>query len=209
MGAVIDLEGKLVDAGNTPRAYKEFESNVIDDNIDSDISNSGLRDFGSITRSRVAASSAFSFTKLALVSSSGNPDPSSSLTRHDWSFPPVSTCPQLVERVRNVCRLQSLRPSPSSPTALHAKMATKEWKPPQKIEELYAATTGKPARRAMRGARLTSPLPQQGNQFASINAPTAGARQQVDNQVGDAPLQLYSLVGFPAFRTTRKDANVG
>ncbi|KAI9030513.1 putative S-transferase [Hyaloraphidium curvatum] len=49
----------------------------------------------------------------------------------------------------------------------------KEWKPPAKIEELYAATSG--------------------NQFASINAPTAGAREQVDNPAGSAPLQLYSL----------------
>jgi GST-like protein len=51
--------------------------------------------------------------------------------------------------------------------------AKKEWVPPAKIEDLYAATAG--------------------NQFAAINAPTAGARQQVDNIVGSAPLQLYSL----------------
>ena len=32
-----------------------------------------------------------------------------------------------------------------------------------------------------------------GNQFAAINAPTAGARVQQDLEVGSAPFQLYSL----------------
>lgn len=49
----------------------------------------------------------------------------------------------------------------------------KEWVPPTKIEELYAATSG--------------------NQFASINAPTAGARQEVPFPEGAANIQLYSL----------------
>lgn len=48
-----------------------------------------------------------------------------------------------------------------------------EWKPPAKIEELFAKTGG--------------------NQFASINAPTAGARTQQALPEGSAPLQLYSL----------------
>ena len=45
--------------------------------------------------------------------------------------------------------------------------------PPDKIEELYAAT--------------------EGNNFAAINAPTAGAREEVPLPEGDAPFQLYSL----------------
>ncbi|KAJ3337600.1 hypothetical protein HDU93_000796 [Gonapodya sp. JEL0774] len=48
-----------------------------------------------------------------------------------------------------------------------------EWTPPKKIEELFAATSG--------------------NMFASVNAPTAGARTVESLPVGDAPLQLYSL----------------
>lgn len=54
------------------------------------------------------------------------------------------------------------------------KMSTeKEWVPPPKIEELYAATSG--------------------NKFGNINAPTAGARVQQDVPPGQAPFQLYSL----------------
>lgn len=48
-----------------------------------------------------------------------------------------------------------------------------EWKPPAKIEELYANTAG--------------------NKFAAINAPTAGARVEQALPDGPAPLQLYSL----------------
>jgi len=48
-----------------------------------------------------------------------------------------------------------------------------EWKPPAKIEELFSKTAG--------------------NNFAAINAPTAGARTQKELPVGDAPFQLYSL----------------
>lgn len=48
-----------------------------------------------------------------------------------------------------------------------------EWKPPAKIEELYAKTAG--------------------NQFAAINAPTSGARVQQALPEGSAALQLYSL----------------
>jgi hypothetical protein len=47
------------------------------------------------------------------------------------------------------------------------------WNPPTVIEDLFSKTSG--------------------NQFASINAPTAGARVQQDLPKGDAPLQLYSL----------------
>lgn len=47
------------------------------------------------------------------------------------------------------------------------------WTPPAKIEELYAATAG--------------------NQFAAINAPTAGPRVEQALPVGSAPFQLYSL----------------
>ena len=49
----------------------------------------------------------------------------------------------------------------------------KEWIPPAKIEELYAATSG--------------------NKFGNINAPTSGARVQQDLPAGNAPFQLYSL----------------
>lgn len=49
----------------------------------------------------------------------------------------------------------------------------KEWTPPAKVEELYASAAG--------------------NQFASINAPTAGARTPDEVPVGDAPFQFYSL----------------
>lgn len=48
-----------------------------------------------------------------------------------------------------------------------------QWNPPEKIETLFASTSG--------------------NKFASINAPTAGARAQVDAPKGSAPIQLYSL----------------
>jgi len=47
------------------------------------------------------------------------------------------------------------------------------WTPPAKIEDLYASTAG--------------------NQFAAINAPTAGPRVEQDLPVGSAPFQLYSL----------------
>lgn len=48
-----------------------------------------------------------------------------------------------------------------------------EWKPPAKIEDLFAATAG--------------------NKFASINSPVAGAREERELPVGSAPVQLYSL----------------
>jgi len=51
--------------------------------------------------------------------------------------------------------------------------AEEEWVPPPTIEALFEA--------------------QAGNKWASINAPTAGARTQKELPVGPAPLQLYSL----------------
>ncbi len=48
-----------------------------------------------------------------------------------------------------------------------------EWVPPSKIEELFAQTSG--------------------NKFASINAPTSGARTEKELPKGAAPFQLYSL----------------
>lgn len=48
-----------------------------------------------------------------------------------------------------------------------------KWNPPEKIEELFAATAG--------------------NKFASINSPVAGARVEKDLPVGEASVQLYSL----------------
>jgi GST-like protein len=45
--------------------------------------------------------------------------------------------------------------------------------PPASIDVLYAATAG--------------------NQFASINRPTAGSREEKELESGTAPLQLYSL----------------
>jgi len=47
------------------------------------------------------------------------------------------------------------------------------WKPPPKIETLYAATSG--------------------NVFAAINSPTAGSRRPQEAPEGKAPFQLYSL----------------
>jgi GSH-dependent disulfide-bond oxidoreductase len=47
------------------------------------------------------------------------------------------------------------------------------WMPPKQIEDLFVKT--------------------EGNEFASINAPTAGARVQADVPRGDAEIQLYSL----------------
>ncbi|CAL1134128.1 unnamed protein product [Cladocopium goreaui] len=47
------------------------------------------------------------------------------------------------------------------------------WVPPQRIEDLYERTSG--------------------NQFASINRPTAGARYEAKLEGGTEPLQLYSL----------------
>jgi len=52
-------------------------------------------------------------------------------------------------------------------------MSNPLWTPPDKIEVLFAATAG--------------------NQFASTNAPTAGARTEKELPVGKAGLQLYSL----------------
>lgn len=50
---------------------------------------------------------------------------------------------------------------------------TPVWTPPAKIEEIFSKTAG--------------------NQFAAINAPTAGARAQAELPRGSAPIQLYSL----------------
>jgi GSH-dependent disulfide-bond oxidoreductase len=58
----------------------------------------------------------------------------------------------------------------TEPTAPSAEL---QWKPPQKVEELFISTSG--------------------NKFASINRPTAGAREQQDVPVGNASFQLYSL----------------
>jgi GST-like protein len=51
--------------------------------------------------------------------------------------------------------------------------STPVWSPPEKIESLFAAAAG--------------------NQFAAINAPTAGPRVTQDLPAGDAPFQFYSL----------------
>jgi len=54
------------------------------------------------------------------------------------------------------------------------EVAPAAWKPPQKVEELYAATSG--------------------NQFASINRPTAGVRTKFEYPgPKEGPFQLYSL----------------
>ena len=50
------------------------------------------------------------------------------------------------------------------------------WKPPSKIEELYEKANG--------GT---------GHQWAAINAPTSGARNENPLPSGNAPFQLYSL----------------
>ena len=48
-----------------------------------------------------------------------------------------------------------------------------KWVPPAKVEDLFAVTSN--------------------NKFASINRPTAGARDERDYPEGNAPVQLYSL----------------
>ena len=50
---------------------------------------------------------------------------------------------------------------------------SKDWNPPAKIEDLFAAS--------------------EGNKFASINSPVAGARSEKDLSKGTASVQLYSL----------------
>ena len=47
------------------------------------------------------------------------------------------------------------------------------WQPPNKVEELFASTSG--------------------NKFASINRPTAGEREIKPVPVGNSSFQLYSL----------------
>ena len=49
----------------------------------------------------------------------------------------------------------------------------KDWNPPAKIEELFAASAG--------------------NKWAAINSPVAGARSEKDLPTGPASVQLYSL----------------
>lgn len=57
------------------------------------------------------------------------------------------------------------------------------WKPPQKVEELYSNTNG--------------------NQFASINRPTAGARTQFEYPAPkEGPFQLYSLATPNGFKVS-------
>jgi hypothetical protein len=51
--------------------------------------------------------------------------------------------------------------------------AATEWKPPAKIEDLFATAAG--------------------HKFAAINSPVAGAREDREVPVGAAPVQLYSL----------------
>ena len=48
-----------------------------------------------------------------------------------------------------------------------------QWKPPQKIEDLFASTAG--------------------NMFAGINKPTSGARQEQALPRGKAKFQVYSI----------------
>ena len=64
-----------------------------------------------------------------------------------------------------VPRLLSINPAAAS--------EAKVWRPPAQIEDLFAKTAG--------------------NQFAAINAPTAGARTQVTLPDSKKPVQLYSL----------------
>lgn len=58
-------------------------------------------------------------------------------------------------------------------SVLTAFQLRKQWKPPAKIEALFASTAG--------------------NMFASINRPTSGARQEVTLPCGKAKFQLYSI----------------
>lgn len=52
-------------------------------------------------------------------------------------------------------------------------MSDSIYKPPAKVEELFAATNG--------------------NQWASINSPTAGAREEKALPEGNTPFQFYSI----------------
>ena len=54
-----------------------------------------------------------------------------------------------------------------------SKEPSKTWQPPARIEDLFSAA--------------------EGNQFSSINRPTAGARDEKQLPSGQAPIQLYSL----------------
>ncbi|KAI9030221.1 glutathione S-transferase [Hyaloraphidium curvatum] len=95
-------------------------------------------------------------------------------------------------------------------------MASNQWIPPPKIEDLYAATAGGPAARNVSHANYSPvycpptwpfpfwslPLPTAfvappdslaGNNFSAINAPTAGSRVEQELPRGAAPFQLYSL----------------
>ena len=60
-----------------------------------------------------------------------------------------------------------------APTAASAAEEEIVWMPPNAVEDLFATTAG--------------------NKFASINAPTSGAREEKELPCGDAPIQLYSL----------------
>ena len=63
----------------------------------------------------------------------------------------------------------------ATPVRAPAPTAEEEivWMPPNYVEDLFATTAG--------------------NKFASINAPTSGAREEKELPCGDAPIQLYSL----------------
>eukprot|EP00798_Chlamydomonas_sp_ICE-L_P004436 gene4436-14572_t len=64
-------------------------------------------------------------------------------------------------------------PTVSNMSGITATPEPVVYNPPAKVEELFGTTAG--------------------NKFASINAPTAGAREQKALPAGSAPIQLYSL----------------
>ena len=72
-------------------------------------------------------------------------------------------------------------------------MSTPVFTPPEKIEDIYAATGGKKCCYSIEILADGEIYLLLGNKWGAINAPTAGARVQQDLPVGDASFQLYSL----------------
>jgi hypothetical protein len=86
----------------------------------------------------------------------------------------TSTCiPQSSFAFRPSSSLVRCASSRKNPLTMSDSSSSSDWKPPSKIDDLFAGAAG--------------------NKWASINSATAGAREQKDAPVGTAPLQLYSL----------------
>lgn len=79
----------------------------------------------------------------------------------------------MTKLIRWIVPIRLQRTLPISQRLVYRQMSEFTYKPPEKVEQLYAATDG--------------------NKWASINAPTAGAREDRDLPVGEASFQYYSL----------------